>query len=162
MKVDSQLQVVLAQTSTLRDEHHNLTQTLTMESMKLTGIEHSYKTTIQSLRQDLQKEIRMKIRFEAKVMSNTSDLVKMKAEHRKKLEKAEERMHLIMRKEQSNSNVVEEMEEKKNQLSNHTGTILHAKHKYEHQQACLHHFSNGMHASFFPMACMPFYYNQLF
>ena len=123
VKVDSQLQVVLAQTSALRDEHHTLTQTLKMDGMKLNGIEHSYKTNIQSLKQDLQKEIKMKIRFEAKVMSNTSDLTKMKAEHRKKVEKAEERMHQIMRKEQTNSGVVDKMEENKNQLSDYTGII---------------------------------------
>lgn len=123
-KVDSQLQVVLAQTNSLRDENHSLMQTLKIEDTKLMCIEQSFKSTIEDVRKELQKELKARILVEGKVMANASELEKMKAEHHRIEEKAEDRMHLIERRERSNSDVVARLDNKKQKLSEADGNHM--------------------------------------
>jgi chromosome segregation ATPase len=85
-RVDRQYNVVIVQTEDIRNKHRELTALLKEDTDTFEQIEHQLKSTVQSLKDELNKEYNLRVVTQSKMSSDDEEMQKMIMDHNTRCE----------------------------------------------------------------------------
>ncbi|XP_064383230.1 coiled-coil domain-containing protein 178-like isoform X2 [Halichondria panicea] len=113
VKLDEQMGVSVAQFTKVREEHVYLSDQLKTDEAKAGNIEHSLRTKLEALKQQIKGEGRTRSMYDGKVQASSAELDKMKAEFKQQADKAERLEIQSQKQSYEQTDIVNKLEKKR-------------------------------------------------